>query len=394
MKKLLLLLLCVMLLLAACSEPEENMSVAQMLPSKEKETPPTYNSQVSIYTTNGVTTGFVIAEDERNKWILTNARDVSHHPNVLIHDQLMLIGGVEGIDVQHNLAIIRMRNSHDFHVMELVDTPIVGGVNVTTNEMQYYIADSDSTRAPKEAIENLLKETIEKPLKWQERFEKNAQLGTAEIVSSETPITNFYEKNIFTYNPDQLKNFAMTFITQLNAGIEAQNLKNLEPFVASDDVLEYLQYVKKPIEKYEIKEAKKEGVYYFVNGVDAEKREVRLSIIKQQEHYQVIGTNLIEESKIEDEKTPVILLQKEAIEEQKTVLQLFLRKHVLAINLKSPIDQTVFYLKHQDKKISVKMEETEKPIDCKELVLNESQMKIQLVGCSGGKQQNYTWDYE
>ncbi|MEK4425390.1 hypothetical protein [Solibacillus sp. FSL K6-1523] len=395
MKKLLLLF--VIVLLTACSEPEENQSVAQMLPSKEKEPLPTYHSQVSIYTTNGATTGFVIAEDDRTKWILTNARDVSYHPNVLIHDELMLIGEVQGIDVQHNLAIIRMRNSHDFNVMKLVNTPIVGGVNTATNEMQYFItvsADGKSNNISKEIIETLLKQTIAEPLKWQERFEKNTQLQAEKLESPENSITKFYEKNIFTYNPDQLKNYAMTFIAQLNTSVEAQNFTNLKSFVASDDVLENLEYLKKPIEKYEIKESKKEGVYYFVNGIDEEKKEVRLTIIKQQDQFQVIGTNLIEESKIEDEKTPLITLNQEGIEKQKTVLQLFLRNHLTAIKLKSPVDQTIFYLKHQDKQISVKMEGTEKTFDCNELVVNEAQLKVQLVGCSGGEQESYTWKYE
>ncbi|ATP40237.1 hypothetical protein CSE16_09380 [Solibacillus sp. R5-41] len=398
MKKL--LLLCVMVLLSACSEPEENKSVAQILPSKEKETPPTYNSQVEIYTLNGVTTGFVIAEEERSKWILTNASNVSNHPNVLIHEELMLFGEVQGIDVQHNMAIIHMRNSHDFNVMKLVDTPVVGGINADTNEMQYFTtvaADGEPIQAPKDIIEILLKETMDKPIKWQERFKKNAQLQTAEIESSKNSITNLYDKNIFTYNPDQLKNFAMTFITQLNAGIEAHNLTSLEPFVASDDVLINLEYVKKPIKKFKVKEAKKEGVYYFVNGIDEEKNEVRLTIIKQQQQFQVIGTNLIEKSKIEDEKTPVITLQKEAIEEQRPALHLFLQKHLPAIKLKSPSDQTVFYLKHQDKKISVNIEGeegTKEPFYCEELVANDAQKKVQIIGCTGGKQDQYVWDYE
>lgn len=395
MKKL--LLLCMMVLLSACSEPEENLSVAQVIPSKEKETPPTYQAQVEIYTTTGATTGFVIAEDERSKWVLTNARDVSKHPNVLIHEELLLFGEVQGIDVQHNMAIIHMRNSHDFNVMKLVETPVVGGVNAATNEMQYFTTDSDYNRAPKDAIENLLTETMDKPLKWQERFEKNAQLQKETIGSSAPPITNYYDKNIFTYNPDELKNFAMTFITQLNAGIAAQSLANVAPFVASDDVLSNLQYVMEPIKKYKIKEAKKEGVFYFVNGVDEEKNEVRLTIIQQQQQYQVIGTNLIEQSKIEDEKTPVITLQKEATAEQQSVLQLFSQMHIPAIKLKSPTDQTVYHLKHQDKKISVEMqgqEETEKPFYCDEFVVNDVQQKVQLVGCTGGEQEQYIWEYK
>lgn len=121
---------------------------------------------------------------------------------------------------------------------------------------------------------------------------------------------------------------------------------------------------------------------------------MRLTIIKQQDQFQVIGTNLIEESKIEDEKTPLITLNQEGIEKQKTVLQLFLRNHLTAIKLKSPVDQTIFYLKHQDKQISVKMEGTEKTFDCNELVVNEAQLKVQLVGCSGGEQESYTWKYE
>lgn len=122
MKKLLLFV--VMVLLTACAEPEENQSVAQMLPKKEKEPVTIFDAKVKIYTTNGETTGYVIAEDERNKWILTNARDVSGHPNVLIHDELMLLGEVQGIDMAQNMAIIHMRNSSQFHVMKLVDTPV------------------------------------------------------------------------------------------------------------------------------------------------------------------------------------------------------------------------------------------------------------------------------
>ena len=158
MKKIGLLL--VVLLLAACSDSGKSEWVAQTISKEEKEPAPVYETEVAIHTPISTTTGLVIQQKERDKWILVNAEEVSGHPNVLVHEKLLTLGKVEAIDVEHNIAVIHIRNSYDFKVEEALSTfkTIVNGEEKIASVQQ---------------IKALLQQAIDKPITWQERFEKN-----------------------------------------------------------------------------------------------------------------------------------------------------------------------------------------------------------------------------
>ena len=83
--------------------------------------------------------------------------------------------------------------------------------------------------------------------------------------------TSHYEKNMFTYNPDELKHYGKQFIEQFNKSVKAKDWDALASYIGSEELLEELQYVTEEVKDYEVKEAKKDGVFYFVNGIDENK---------------------------------------------------------------------------------------------------------------------------
>lgn len=255
-----IVLLMITLLLAACSDNAQGDWVAQNIPKEEKQVSPTYEAEVPIYSPTSTTTGLVIHQEGRDKWILVNAQDISGHPNVLVHPKFLTKGDVEGIDVEHNIAIVHIRNSYDFDVLQLVDETITNGVDFESGKIAYFetTLNDELIKTPAKQIQQLLNKTIDEPITWQERYEKNEQLQKDKV----QPITNFttyYEKNIFTYNSDELMHFAVSFIDQFNSSIDTNDWQLISSYLSSDEVREELQFVSKKIMNYEVREVRKEG---------------------------------------------------------------------------------------------------------------------------------------
>lgn len=392
MKKLILLL--AVILLAACSDASESTWVAQTIKKEEKAPPPTYDAQVTIQTPISTTTGLVIHKDDREKWILVNAQEVSGHPLALVHEDLMVQGEVQAIDTNHNIALIKIRNSYDFDVLQVVDTPVKGGVDLATKELSYFetTRNNETIQAPASAITALLVQAMKEPLTWQQRFEKNEILQKNATFAPVTNFTTHYDKNLFTYNPDDLKHFATEFITQLNKSIEQEDWQPIETFVGSDEVFSEIQYVTKKVEGLKLKGAKREGVFYFVNGVDKDKREVRLTLIKQQDAFKLIGTNLIDSESLAQEKVALIdLTEKQKIAEM-PALEMFINDHIDQIIIKNT--QAYWKLQHVEKKIAVTYDmDTDEQLQfsCTNIGIQEvdAENRVQLVGCTNSPQESY-----
>ncbi|MEK4628789.1 MAG: hypothetical protein ABS944_17345 [Solibacillus sp.] len=383
-----IVLLMITLLLAACSDNAQGDWVAQNIPKEEKQVSPTYEAEVPIYSPTSTTTGLVIHQEGRDKWILVNAQDISGHPNVLVHPKFLTKGDVEGIDVEHNIAIVHIRNSYDFDVLQLVDETITNGVDFESGKIAYFetTLNDELIKTPAKQIQQLLNKTIDEPITWQERYEKNEQLQKDKV----QPITNFttyYEKNIFTYNSDELMHFAVSFIDQFNSSIDTNDWQLISSYLSSDEVREELQFVSKKIMNYEVREVRKEGVYYFVNGINEQREEVRLSIIRDQGNFKIIGTNLINEDMHYEEKLPVIDLNNAHKMEDLPALQMFINGHINKILIVPFETNEKWKLEKKDKKIVVKVNTTKNSttsFTCSELELNdESNGKfVQLIGCS------------
>lgn len=389
-------MLLFILMLAACSDSEESKWVGQVISKEEKQPAPIYEAQVTVHTPISTITGIIVKQDERDKWILTNAQQVSGHPNVLVHNELMTQGEVEGIDEKNNIAIIHIRNSFDFETVELVDDEIAGGIDLTAKKMSYYetALGKKTIRATVQQIQALLDQTIEQPLTWQQRYKKNQLLQQNMNFVPATNYTSYYEKNIFTYNPDEMKHFAMSFINALNDSIKKQDWREIAKHIGSDDVLKELQFVTKQVEGFEVSQARKEGVFYFVTGSDSQRKEVRLTFILEQGQYQVIGTNLIDSDSLSEQKIAQIDLLKEQPLSDLPALQMFMNQHINEIKINSPTNEN-WHLQKKDKKIQVDVNNTSGEnalFSCSTLAIEriDGKKAIQLVGCAESKENRYT----
>lgn len=389
MKKILLFVAT--LFLVACSDNAQSEWVAQVIPKQEKPPALLYDAKVPVYSPTATTFGYVIHQDERNKWVLVNAQEVANHGYALVHDELLTLGEVEGIDETTNIALIHIRNSFDFQTLTLSEEPIEGGINLASHELSYFetTLHDETIRATAAQIQALLDETLEQPLKWQERYEKNDQIKIKDAPLV-TNFTTYYEKNLFTYSADELMNYAMEFMERLNTSIKQDEWASIKPYIGSDDVYKEIQYVTKPVVGYDIREVKKEGVYYFVNGVDKERAELRLTFINEQGYYKLIGTNLISSDALKSEKMVSVDLNVEQKIEQLPALQMFMRGQLAAIKI-VPLDQKeAWQLENKDKKISVTVTEKTKQLEafnCSDLVLEDGQ--LQLIGCKESSDEAY-----
>jgi hypothetical protein len=382
-------LLVAVVLLTACSDQTERESVAQVIPKEQKEVIQISEPAVTVHTPISTTTGYVVDQHDRDKWLLVNATDVSGHPHALIENEWMTVGEIEGIDVERNIAIIHFRNSYDFSPLQLVDEPIANGIDLQKQKMSYYETQvgGNTILATSQQIQTLLTETQEKTMTWQQRYEKNMQLQQNQTMEPVNNYTSHYEKNIFTYNPDVLKHFVEQFVVQLNKSVQEKDWSNLVSSIGSDELLEELIYVKEHVEGYEIKEAKKEGVYYFVNGIDGDNKEVRFTIIRDQDHYRVIGTNLIDSNLLREQKVATIDLSHSPLLEEIPALSMFINKHLNEVKLKN--EKGEWHLKRADKKIKAQFNDGNQSMNLSctkiEIEQNSGEKVVQLSGCEKSK---------
>lgn len=362
MKKLLTLIF--VLFLAACSDkPGDAKWVAQTLPNEEKKEPVVLNGEVAIHSPTTTTIGYVIHQSKRDKWIVVNAQHVANHPYSLIYDENITLGETEAIDVVNNIAIIHIRNGKDYSIDD--------------------IPANKEIEANKEQIDRLLNEAMEQKMDWQQRLQKNTELLEHTQQEQIDNFTKYYEKNIFTYNNDELKRAGLDFINQLNESIEKKDHTPLTGYTASDDVVQALQYLEEPIKDYRIKDARKEGVYYFVDGVDEKKEEVRLTFVQEQQQFKVIGANFLTDNYRQEEKVPEVQLFNEQGIEAVPALQLFLIEQLPAIQL--TVDEIQWNLKHEVKGIAVKNGSAQ--FTCNFIGVKENHLVLN--GCTNTKSENY-----
>ena len=395
MKKLMLV---AVMLLAACSDKAESNWVSQVIPKEEKQPAQVYEAEVSIHTPFSTTTGLVIKQDNRDKWILVNATEVAGHPNALVQDELLTLGEVQGIDVDHNIAIIHIRNSYDFETFQLSEEEILNGLNKKEKKISYYesFVNGKSVQANTKQIKVLLDQSIKNPLTWEKRYDKSTLLLQEITLAEATNFTNHYEKNIFTYNPDSLKHFATKFIEQLNKSVEEADWQLIENDVGSDELFDELQYISKKVKTYSLKEARKDGVYYFVNGIDDQKNEVRLTLIHDQDQYKVIGTNLIDSEELKEQKIAQVDLVNEPELSEVPALQMFIYQKLKEINITSK-EGELWKLKVVDKKVNVleKNDKEKTKYSCDAIKIEKKGVKnaVQLIGCSKERKTQVTLGY-
>ncbi|MGN7479237.1 hypothetical protein ACTHOQ_15445 [Solibacillus silvestris] len=363
-------LLFVILLLAACSnEPNDSKWVAQAIPSENKEEMPILEGKVSIHSTATSTIGYVIEQRDREKWILVNAEHIANHPYSLVQDELLTLGETYAIDVAHNIAVVHIRNSLNYEI-ETIST------FKTVHNGKEIIASQQN-------IEALLNEAMTEKIDWQKRLQKNKQLLQNREVQRIDNFTTYYGKNTFTYNIDELKAAAMNFVERLNAYIRDQNEKAVTAIISSDDVLHELQYMKKSIDGFQIKEARKEGVYYFVNGVDGEKKDVRLTFINEKGQFKVIGANFLSAELVQQQKIPHIHLTEETTFKSVPALQMFLNAHIPAIKLTA--GEIIWQLEREERGIAVKNGSAQ--FSCVSIAVTDNHLVLN--GCTKTKNENY-----
>ncbi|MBD8032781.1 MULTISPECIES: hypothetical protein [Solibacillus] len=367
MRKLFLLMV---LFLAGCADPaEESKWVGEALPNEPLEEIKVQESKVPIYTPTSNTVGYVIKQQKRDKWLLVNAEQVASHPYSLVHHDLLNLGETYAIDVEHNIAIIHIRNSYDYLIED-----------ISTYETKLNEKD---IIAEKQHIDALLKKAITEKMDWQERLQKNKQLLD---VSNQQPIENFtdyYNKNIFTYNVDDLRASAVNLIEKLNKYIDERDEALITDLIRSDDILKEIQYLTKSINGFEIKEARKDGFYYYVNGADDQKNDIRLTLIKEGQRYKLIGANFLSDEFLNEEKIPHIQFDEKATYDSLPGLQMFVNNNLPAIKI--TVDKLTWSLKHEDKKVAVSNGTAN--FNCAKVTVIENDLILN--SCENTKNKNY-----
>lgn len=260
-----ILSLAAVVLLTGCQD-EENRFITYTMPASVEETETvteTVRPSVIVYGMESVTNGFIIEVDERDKWLVTIASAVSHHPNALIEtaEGQLLRATVEALDPVHNIAILKFRNSavvEPFILAEKmsgeaneIGVAAITGDKQLTNLVSHVLRDEQeqSILVEPQVIQALLTQALEKPLKWQERaqlsqsLQQLAPIGTDKVNKIET-----YEKDVFLYNPDELMLKVLVFHEQLTNYMKMKDRAILEPFVYSDDLIDKLEQVEQTAE--------------------------------------------------------------------------------------------------------------------------------------------------
>lgn len=247
-------------LLAGCQE-EDNRAVSYTLPpSAEKEVvEELVRPSVIVHGVESVTNGFIVKVEERDKWLVTIASAVSHHPNALIETSggQLLRATVQAVDEEQNIAILKFRNSaaiEPFGFAPDYEETTAGNVGVAgiTEALQITSLTSMALEAGEEIprvvqpsqIEALLQQALDKPIKWQERAEIAERLQKfSPIGDASKNKMDIYEKDTFLYNPDELMLFVLDFHASLQTYLETKNVAGIQDVIYSDDLLRKLEEV-------------------------------------------------------------------------------------------------------------------------------------------------------
>lgn len=246
-------------LLTGCQD-EDNRAVSYTMPPsiEEKADVETVRPSVIVYGLESVTNGFILKVDERDKWLVTIASAVSHHPNALIEtaEGQLVRGTVVAIDAVHNIAIVKFRNSAMIEPFTLAEEAAGEhgkiGVAALTDDFQLTNITSFVREGGQDepiivspiAIKELLQQALNEPLAWQERAElaKDLQqlppIGTERVNKIDT-----YDKETFLYNSDTLLVTVQQFHEQLMQYMKTKDASLIDEMIYSDDLLRKLQSV-------------------------------------------------------------------------------------------------------------------------------------------------------
>lgn len=180
-----------------------------------------------------------------------------------------------------------------------------------------------------------------------------------------------------------MKAAAVNLIEHLNQFVNDRDEATLTDFIQPSVLLQEVQYLAKLINEFEIKEARKDGFYYFVNGIDDKKNDIRLTFIKVGQQFKLIGANFLTEEFLGDEKIPHMQIDEETAYSSLPGLQMFLNKNLAAIRLS--VDKITWTLKQENKKVSVSNGTANFSCETVDVVDNN----LILKSCKNTKNENY-----
>lgn len=302
--------LLAVLLLTGCQDEENRFITYTMPPTIEEQVEEVeqVRPSVIVYGMESVTNGFVVHVEEREKWLVTIASAVSHHPQALIEtaEGQLVRATVEAIDPSHNIAIIKFRNSAEMTPFTLTATAAgeIGkvGVATLTEDLQLTSLTSvDEQGNPilvePAAIQHLLEQAREKPMQWQERAElaqtlqMYAPLGTNRVNKIDT-----YDNDVFLYNPDELMLTVQQMHDQLRLYFKTKDLEAVADFIYSDDLLRKLEKVERTeelqplkIQSVMLKDTMYEVTGELIDGKNEKKYSLTYQLIKHNERWYVIA---------------------------------------------------------------------------------------------------------
>lgn len=259
MKKF-IFLLC-LIFLVGCSD---DVSVYSTYEQKEKvvKEEEIVTPEMTIFGINDSAKGYVIDVEKNKKWIVTVASSVVGHSKVLVETSTgqVVEGEIVAIDQENNIAIIFTKLSADikpFHLakeinyeISIEDGTISEAIIQEENELQGIMTVNKINEqyttifASSGVIQQLLIVGKDEPIQFEERLESNAYFANFPKVNyrSENIILT-YDKDTFTYNPDDLYHFIKDFQKSLNNFFEKGDISSLQKIIASDDLLNTIQSI-------------------------------------------------------------------------------------------------------------------------------------------------------
>lgn len=233
------IILCV-LLLTGCSGGGFE-SVRQTLPESKPVEQETMDPYVKVYSVAGSTDGVVFLADERDKWIVTEAAVFRDHPSALIQTNKgqQVEAELQAFDIEKNIAIIHMRNS-----------AAVKAVEQENQQLLEEMLNADKLTASDRYMLYAALKDVEAPHKY------------------DLKVLEEYEKSTFTYNPDVIEHFVLTFNTAFNQYVKSGDFSLINSYILSDLLKEALQKedARLLIEDMKVTELGQSGFEWYVKG--------------------------------------------------------------------------------------------------------------------------------
>lgn len=289
MKKI--LLIGALLLLTGCSDSQSVFTTYEQNESKEStkgEKEEIVLPEVVVHSPNGNSNGYVVRVDKNKKYIATVASSVSTHPRALIETSTGQIveGEVIGVNKEANIAILFTKLTAPIEAFTLnvsvEKEPSLQVSEAMINDDNELLAITSivnsgtgfiKNNVPSNAIESLLKSAMKTPISYEERIELKEYFASyPKVMVADENIIETYDKETFSYNPDELLLFINDFHKSLNRYFETKNDSDLSSFVASDDLKMTIQQLAnqdggmKQFGSVKLISTKKEDFQYIVEG--------------------------------------------------------------------------------------------------------------------------------